>query len=73
MTPSVISIDSIILNSMSTDSKVSWESVGLLIDPHSGRDAVSLSEQDTSFLSLSPTGEHSIFSRTGLSPLTNVD
>ena len=31
MTPSVISIDSIILNSMSSDSKVSWESVGSIL------------------------------------------
>ena len=57
MTQSVISIDSIILNSISTDSSagkaledffrgnfLGKHSVGLLIDPHSGRDAVSLSE-----------------------------
>ena len=56
MTHGVISIDSIIFNSMSTDSSAvkvldSW-SQGRF-DPHPGRDAVSL--QDTSFLSSSPT------------------
>ena len=48
MTHGVISIDSIIFNSMSTDS-----SAVKVFDPHPGRDAVSL--QDTSFLSSSPT------------------
>ena len=64
MTHSAISIDSIILNSMSTDS-----SAGKVLDswsqgrfgPHPGRDAVSLSEHDTAFLSLSPTGSTLFF------------
>ena len=64
MTHSVISIDSIILNSMSTDSSAgkvldSW--LQGRFDPHPGRDAMSLYEQDAAFLSLSPTGSTIFF------------